>query len=124
LSYAYFPNTIPNAPAIGGFSGSPKLSMAEFEVEDGPPIVGRRGSSHVEVYDVTFPPYTRAQLARFRDFHKTTLVEGSLPFYWNHPEDKKDYLFVFADPSEPYLVDYLFHDTFQVKTRFMKIENG
>ena len=85
MATATWPSTIPQKPALGGFTWKPQSNKVTFKPEIGPSIERRRGTAVVHSYDAKFPPFTAAEVATFETWFQDDLKSGTLKFNWNDP---------------------------------------
>jgi len=95
-----WPGGLPQRPIYGGFTEVRQRNLAMFAPEVGPPKARRRSTAVGVPTSATFE-MTDAQLATFKTFFETTLVDGSLPFTWTHPVDGASYSWMFDVQEAP-----------------------
>lgn len=99
-----WPATLPQAPLVDSWTGGPQRNKVSFKPEIGPPIVRRRGTSRVVIWEGTFPPFSADQLDDFEEFFATDLKDGTLAFNWTDPVHGDTGLWTFSDDDPPYKV--------------------
>lgn len=81
-----WPSSLRQAPLVGSWSGGPKDDAARFDADYGPPIVRRRTTADLEIFQgVVFGALSDAQRATFKTFFSDTLAKGTLAFAWRDP---------------------------------------
>lgn len=88
--------SLPQKPEREGWKEVPQRNVAIFSPDVGPPKYRRRNTANGTVASVTYI-MTDAQVATFLTFYQTTLVDGTLPFTWNHPISGVSYSWIFDE---------------------------
>jgi hypothetical protein len=102
---AAWPSTLPAAPVFGGFTEQRQTNVAAFNPDVGPPKYRRR-STAVGVPTSAIFWMTPTQVADFDTFFETTLVDGTLPFTWDHPLSGTNYTWMFDQSKGAPKKDY------------------
>ncbi len=68
-----------------GVNGGPQNNTVSFDPEIGTSITRRRASSFVRNYKINFSLLTADEFEAFKTFFHNTLLDGVLPFAWQHP---------------------------------------
>lgn len=116
-----WPASLPQAPLVDQWAGGPQRNKVGFQPEIGPPIVRRRGTSSVEIWEGTFPPFTAAQLTAFRTFFEDDLYEGTLAFNWTDPIKGDTGLWTFSDDNPPYKIVATANSYYSVSMKLIRI---
>lgn len=99
MSVPYWPETLPQVPVPGGWSGSPMLARSTFEPDVGEPIGRPRMTGAVWSWSGRLPPLTLAQRATLKSFVETDLAQGTARFVWRCPLDGLAYWWKFPPQS-------------------------
>lgn len=93
-----WPSTLPCYPIDGSFAETPQRNVVKFSPETGPPIYRRRSTANGSLASLQWK-FSKAELALFRTFYETDLVDGTLPFTMEHPTT--DVVYSWAFDTEP-----------------------
>ena len=81
---ADWPETLPQALLIEGYSEAPANTLVRTSMESGPAKVRRRATAAIRPVKGTLV-LTAAELAYLKNFYNTTLLGGALRFNWVDP---------------------------------------
>lgn len=80
-----WPSTLPDFCQIAGLLIKPVNNSIPMDLDSGPPMTRRRFTGDMESLQGSFLLIPRLQMLAVRDFWRTTLKDGSLPFTAEHP---------------------------------------
>ena len=116
-----WPATLPQTPLVDQWNGGPQRNKVSFQPEIGPPIVRRRGTSSLEIWEGTLPPMTAAQLVIFRAFFSDDLFDGTIAFNWTDPIKGDTGLWTFSDGDPPYKITATAASMYNVSFKLLRI---
>src|SRR5262245_51568531 len=100
-----WPTSLPQCPILNAFEEQPQLNAVSFQPDVGPLKLRRRASAKAWACTAEFR-MNDAELADFNTFYETTLEDGTLPFYWDHPVEKVSYRWMFKSNEQPKITRY------------------
>lgn len=80
-----WPVSLPQSPLVEGYSGEEQSAVLRTEMDAGEAKSRRRFSATPDKLNCSFS-LTEAQFTTFKTFFNGSLLRGSLPFDWLHPE--------------------------------------
>jgi hypothetical protein len=101
MSGPIWPLELPQRP-LGGLRIMPQNNRVSFEPDVGPTIDRRRASTSNTMFSAEFDLTSFYQKQVFEEWYRDTLLDGTLPFWWEDPTDCVEYEWKFYGKEAPY----------------------
>lgn len=92
-----WPASLPQKPLPDGYQEDEPAVLLRTQMDAGPPKVRQRFTAGVQPFQTTFD-MTGSQIETLKQFFRTTIKYGSLPFDWTHPRTGAPAVFRIVQP--------------------------